>query len=533
METSKDLASASSSQSSVLKYVNVLLASSIAILFLLDFNGLRWLMPIDEGQWLFYSDQLLRGRVLYLDFWYQFGPVVLYGLAGSMLAVGKSLATERIYFWVLNGLGLASLFAFSGTLSKRLTPRLVLCLVVLLNSLTCRLIMTNPGFLFRQCFNLLPLLLLFRFSSHSEKKTRALGGLCAGVLSMISVLVSQETGLFSFAAAILFLLVMGKENSFGRDFRQQFAFFTSGFGLCLAAWCLFCMVQGSLAGYFVVGFGDIFLMTGKHQSSPLPGLSSITGKSAGLIPLTHFLLSYVPLLVAVVSGLVLLLQDKWDARGIALSGYGICSFSILLGRCDIYHSTFAALSLFLLSLYWVGRQFEAPPKTGKLALFGSVAVLVAFIFVYNGSNIRRLIADSRIMRKATEEEPLAHLGGALIPAWQHKNIVFAKRTIEENTLADQPIFVLRHAPHYYFFTDRPARTRFATPIFANSEAAKREVMLDLENNRYDYLIYESSRFPDVDYDYYFKEILAYVNDHYVVHSGIESKVHVLELKEYK
>ncbi|MAG31445.1 MAG: hypothetical protein CL908_11225 [Deltaproteobacteria bacterium] len=199
--------------------VNAALLTAIAAILVLDFNGYRWLMPVDEGQWLFYSDQLLNGRVLYKDVWYQFGPAVLYGLTGTMLLAGKTLATERVFFWLMNVAGLASLYAFSTVLNKQLTPRLVLCLVALLNSLTCRLVMTNPGFLLRQCFNLLPLFLLFKSETGTTKGTKWV--FSAGVLSMLCVLVSQETGLFSFVSGSVFLVSRGRGAGETRNWLER------------------------------------------------------------------------------------------------------------------------------------------------------------------------------------------------------------------------------------------------------------------------------------------------------------------------
>lgn len=509
--------------------LNAGLLTTIAAILILDFNGYRRLMPVDEGQWLFYSDQLLSGRVLYKDVWYQFGPAVLYGLVGTMLLAGKTLATERVFFWLLNVAGLASLYVFSTVLNRRVTPRLVLCLVALLNSLTCRLMMVNPGFLFRQCFNLLPLFLLFKAAT-GNKKSASLT-FSAGVLSMLSVLVSQETGLFSFVASSVFLVLRSRESGTTGDWLKPLGCFVGGFLLVAALWSGFCLSQGSLKQYFLVGFGEVFLMAGKHQSAPFPGLSTLFGVKGDLVAYYHFGLTYVPVLTAVVSGAWLLIKKQWNARVIALCSYGICTFTILLGRCDIYHSTFAALPLLLLLSYGYENAHCIRDSRVQTVRVGLIAMFCILIVVSNLSNLTRLASNSRFAAKVSYEETLPYLGSALIPGWQHTVIRFAKSAVEENTDPNQVIFAFLHAPHQYFFLDRPTRTRYATPIFANNESAKKEILDDLQLGDYELLVYEPTRFPNIDYDYYFSEIFHYVKDRYVLHSEIANRVQILKLKE--
>jgi len=511
---------------------SICLLLAIAALFVLDFNGYRWLMPVDEGQWLYYADQLLNGRVLYRDVWYQFGPAVLYGLVGSMMVFGKTLATERIYFWLLNVAGLVVLYGFSTTLNKRTGPRLALCLVVLINSLTCRLVMTNPGFLFRQCFNLLPLLMLFRMKSETPRGIKL--AFLAGGLSMLSVLISQETGLFSIAACSVFLVVMGRDREKPEFGFKSLFWYAGGLLLGLIVWCAFCLLQGSLTEYFVVGFAEVFIMAGKHQSTAFPGWTMLVGKGAGPAVYYHFCLTYLPILACTATGAWLLARRKWNARLLSLCTYGVCTFTILIGRSDLYHSTFAALPLFLLLAYGFEATSAMSALQAPFRRVGAIGLIVSLsvsVVVANASNLAKLVSSSRFVNATEDGGVIPHLGSALIPGLQREIIRFVMTEVEENSRADQRVFSILHAPHHYFFLDRPTNTRYATPIFANQASAKKELLEDLRTGNYGLIVYERRQFPNIDYDYYFAEILEYVHKNYVVQSEFKKLVVILKLKE--
>ncbi|MAG34507.1 MAG: hypothetical protein CL908_26855 [Deltaproteobacteria bacterium] len=283
--------------------------------------------------------------------------------------------------------------------------------------------------------------------------------------------------------------------------------------------------------YFLVGFLEVFLMAGQHQSAPFPGLDTLFGAKRDLVAYYHFGLTFIPVLTSAATGAWFLFRRRWNAHVLALCTYGICTFMILLGRSDIYHSTFAALPLLLLLSYWFETTSsirDAPRRFASIGLIASFCVLIA---VSNSGNLRKLVSRSRFATTVEYEETLPYLGNALIPEWQQEMIRFAKSTLEARTDSDQEVFAILHAPHQYFFLDRPAKTRYATPIFANSESAKKEILDDLERRDYEFMIYERRRFPNIDYDYYFEEIFDYLKEHYVVHSEIPGRVQILRLED--
>ncbi len=506
--------------------VDALVLITIFSVLLLDFNGYRWLMPIDEGQWLFYADQLLQGKVLYREIWYQFGPMVLFGLKWSMQILGKTLATERIYFWFLSLIGLAALYLFSKQLLERRTIKLLLCLIALLNSLTCKLMMVNPAFLARQCFGLLPLYLLFGSSSEKGRWKY----FAAGFLSMFSILVSQETGTFSLVASLTFLAMKRFESRRNALCLKELSWFAAAFLLCLLMWMSYCLHEGFVKDYFVISFGEIFSMVGKYQHSPLPVLSSLIENYRNLAAYYHMALTYLPILVSLLTITYVAASKKLDARLVSISVYGICCFGILLGRCDIYHSTFAGLPLLILISYWFERALCVKGRTAQYSMISVITGFCLLLLTANASNLSKLFANSRIVKKTAYAEKLSYLGSAMIPMDQYEAIWSAKGVIEHNSHASQEFIIILNSPFYYFFIDRPTSTRFATPLFANNEEAKREILQELREGTYYFVLYDNIRFPAVDYDYYFREIFDVVRAGYSTFSKTGDHTFVLKIR---
>lgn len=461
-------------------------------------------MPIDEGQWLFFVQQLLDGKTLYNDVWYQFGPLLIIGLKGTMVVFEKTLEVERTYFACLSLLGLASLYVFSSSIIRSRFIRILLCGIVWVNSLTCNLIMVNPAYLFRSCFNLLPLYLIFEYQPKEKKSMIFL----SGFFSYISILISQETGLFSLAAImtyIFFNMVYDKKNA--SAILGSGGYFLSGFSFCLLIWMIYCLINHALASYVRISFIDILFMTNQYQHVPLPGLDLFSAKM-NRSAYYHFLLTYLPLFVCAVTFVYAIVhKEKKYLKILSISVYGMFSFIILTGRGDIYHATFASLSLFL--LLGVLYEHQRINQNRYLSVFFriSIAAFFGLILFFNMDNIKKFFEYHHLSKSLTYDSHLSYLGNAKIPKYQYEKIYTVKTLVEKNSAKNDPVLYLVHSPYYYFFIDRHTDTKYASPVFANTPNAKSQIVDAVNQKEYKLIVFDKTTlFPNIDYNFYFSEL---------------------------
>jgi hypothetical protein len=448
-----------------------------------------------------------------------------------MMLFGKTLAVERIYFWGLSVIGLMSIYIFSTAIIKNTSVRMFLCLMVLVNSLTCRISMTNMPFLFRQCFNLMSIYFIFQYYKSETKVFLFIAGFWAA----LSVLISQETGIFVIVAIFMYMIFSLIYNKNSRFFFLSISLFLIGIIFCFIIWTAYCYVNGCLKQYFINSFKDTLIMTGRYQHISLPDLLFLFNNNREPPSYYyHTLLTYIPPLISLTSILFALkLNLCVHSKIIPISIYGICSFAILLGRCDIYHSTFASLMFFVILFYWFEQTLSVTKKQIKYIARFLILLIFLTILSFNYEKFKGMFHLYGMGKKIVNSEILPSAGTAKIYVKQYDKIYKVKHYIESNTATSDPIFVMVNSPYYYFFIDRPTNTKFATPIFANNYESKSAIINDLTTTRYPFIIYDKSGYPDINYEYYCREINDFIKSEYVLVKTIESDVYIFKIRSVK
>ena len=529
------------------------LITTIYIIWL-DASAPRELQIIDEGQWLYYADALCNGQVLYRDVWYQFGPLLLYPLVVVWSIVGKTLATARDYFWVLNMIGLAA----GGFALMRFTQSILLTSLGLLfleiNAINCRVIMINPPFLMRQCFPLLALALAYSGLRYCRKRPLWLAGIAGGT----SMLLSQETGLFALFALVLAALIKGiygnqpiSQNGSATlsDAASSVATTRIRATICLlgpilggalvplAVWFGYAMFKEILPAYLTATFLDTFAMVNDYQHKSLPTWNALLGIKNGIsLSGRHlvdvrcwFLLTYLPFLIYLTGGWEA--WQRWRTRGdvtlFSLLVFSMLCWTVNLGRSDYVHAAFAAGPAIVLGLTILSRpngrvrltHASEPGTSGPVFRYaGSLVTLLCLcIMLWSGLFYLKMLYNTARAEKIffTSDFPLS--GGARIPRRQAKQI----RTVTEAVLAksdqDDTLFVMPHDPKFYFFTQLRNATRFACAIFTNRECYRDEIVEDLKRGPPHCIIFDTKgRDIGIDYEYYLEKILPLLSQYQVV-----------------
>ena len=500
--------------------------AATAYLVFLDATAPRWLAMIDEAQWLFYAHSISAGKVLYRDVWYQFGPLMLYPLVFAWSLFGKTLAVARLYFFVLNLLGLL----FAGFALARFTRSLLWTAIGLLlleaNAFICRAVMINPSFLMRQCFPLLALAVAIGALRSGRRPYLFFTGLLAGT----GVLVAQATGLFGLAAIGLAALLGSLRSAL---------WISIGALIPGLLWCGIAWSQGALVEYVTCSFIDTLMMVGDYQHIPLPTLQALLEPNekarsflleeedlfTGFLPdQSWFLLTYLPFVLYAGGAIAVLcgwrkIRQQVDVTPILVLVFAVCSWTVNLGRSDRYHAAFAAGASIVLGIVLLARLRNAAPEAvgaapSPLALGARVSarwviwLVVAVLGLTGLDHIHVLHRSVSADEAFSSDFPLS--GGTRLPNVQAERFRTICTAVAERSGPEGTLYVLPHDPAYFFLTQLENPTRFACPIFANHESYRDEIARDLQANPPDLLVVDERRFPGIDYDYYLEKLLKFM-----------------------
>ncbi len=350
--------------------------------------------------------------------------------------------------------------------------------------------------------------------------------LVSGLLTTLAFFYSTEVGLYTFAAAGLFLGIWGITR---RD------------NQLLQRWLpLSCYVIGALSALipFVLYFGwygalddlirNTFIQTayqiptwGLPYPSLLPALREITSFTA----IKEFVLGetfrwYFPGIVYLIATGVLTFRAVrggfWTQPSNAVLFIvlleGVLLFRTALGRSDfghlIYGSTlfwvFLLIALESSLAYGIRQMRGNGPSLRKVgSLLVPVLVFGTFgWYVYSVHHPLDAVRDrvKRVVRGETfpRTSPVVwdRLGALQIEDSQRAHLQRVVAFIQQNTRPEEPIFDFSSQGAYYFFADRPSATRYHQIAYAATPAMQREVIRDLEQTRTRLVIYRTGGWFD-------------------------------------
>lgn len=494
----------------------------------------EWGFFFEEGIYLRWINELLRGNILYKDIYFYAGPFMLWPQYWLMKLFGSSIVLDRCYIYSLYFIGYLIVF--------KVLRQIVNGKMLMLIGMFFIVYFYYPMFpsvhvsLGRFAVSLFPLYFLYQFFFNKRVSYLLITGLSLG----FALLYSQELGIGSLVAAGMMLGVFNyREGERIKCFLRESSFVAAGalvLPIPVLAYFLFhhaladlyeAMVN--LPRYYAVGawglqFPNLFRLLTHPEVSRYGAVET--------------LLAYWPMsfyIGSVFFCLTLFLRRSYTNRAILFFGVATLG-GIIFQRAFGIYSLFqiksviyplVILSCAYLDMAWPRARYLAgnrsvPGRKVEMQLYAALLIFIALGLC--GYSQRRGFSPSFTphayrtgLSKRNEEFVPLDLPRArnvyMPPQWAHKT----KRVveyIEGKTAPDEPIFVFPFSPMYYFLADRPSATKYPA-IYAVLKRTREQTIRELEEKRIRYIVY-IQHWPvlKVPTETRFPQITEYIDENY-------------------
>jgi 4-amino-4-deoxy-L-arabinose transferase-like glycosyltransferase len=450
-------------------------------------------MEPDEGIVLEGAQRILRGQVLYRDFFSYFTPGSYYFLALLFKIFGNSFLVARTALVFFGGVYSTVTYLLVRRVSSQ-TSAIFIAALVTLTTLPYRFeVLHNWDSTLLACLTVYSAVRWLE----SPQWTWAFG---TGSLASLTCLFEQSKGAglvlgLSAAAAAIEILnrernllnrstVLGLATGMAWPFLLTVVYFGAQhtLSLMLADW-FWPLHHYSLANHVPYGYQNWSDAT-RHLFF---GSGSLMQRVVTVLTLSPcFLVPALPL--AAVALLIYWLFQMWRKRepcSLAAHYVLICStlsgllFSVVMGRADIIHFMYL-MPLFALVLGWLmdGRDIPGRLFPQVRPLFVAY-VLVAFLMFAAPLLLRALNARDRIQTR----RGLVH-----VPA--RDTVV---ESVQAHVIAGEKILVYPYLPLYYYLTDttNPTRYEYFQPGMHTPQQAD-EMLAQITSSRVPVVVFESS-----------------------------------------
>jgi hypothetical protein len=468
----------------------------ILILFIFIYNPTFYLGSFDsieEGFWAGWLQRLLSGQFIYRDFAAYHPPLLTWGLFLFSKIFGSSLYNLRLYFHLLQILGLVVLFTVLGKLAK---SKVILIGVFVL-------ILAYGSFLVRDNIEIrvgsaiLPLLFVYWYSLN--KKNIML--FVAGVLASLALLVSVETGVSGIVAIVIATCFSPSRKKL---FKNLLYVFLGGAAVAVVI-LGFLFVNGAMGKFieYITYYAGAF--SGGYMNIPIEQARSQTlvqwylvvkyiSSSGFLWELTTF--SLVGGLLLVIYKMIKKNFGPTEILALGIAVFGIVLSRSALGRSDEYHIAFVWFAALLLISY-VLQFFYQYSKEAVIA----VLTLLIFFVCMNATQL------SLIQNQLIKFETYGNVSGSY-PSYtlpragiltgidiNTKDMDNLINYIDANTNGRDTIFVFPLNPEIYFLADRNNATAFDTPPAFYTDYYQNQIIEGLTSKSPKMIIYNTKTGP--------------------------------------
>jgi hypothetical protein len=545
--------------------VYLVLSFNINILFKPNYypGSGYWPFLGEEGTTLAWVQSLLSGGIFSKDFSSAYGPMLLYPLTLFMKFFGATVLTQRIYTVVLNMIAYGIVIAFLYKTINSKTIFVVASLIYFLIFPPFLYVSPNTTHL-RVALGFFPVLLSYLYFYKRNAGILLLVGILAGQ----SLLFSQEVGICSVIAVLLFLVLRDVSEGSLRAFPRAALLFAAGCIISVAPFILYFSAKGVLGAFLDEMYHYPKLFALGYSAMPFPDFRSFVAN-----PLKEGLsLHYWVLLIYIFTAIYLIplfLMGKFTPRNILKSSllvFGIFLFRGALCRSDEYHVLFASQPAFILFFLFLDSAFvmffDANQMMRRINLFLAAVLVVSFgLVVTHSSEIinaryRSLKLFGLSMEdnttNITAEQKAFGLFEAL-PKWSHKatgyqaygverarGIYFGQEFADKvmkidaflkaNTTQEDYVYFFPNEAAYYFLFNRKNPTRYAAAYQAITAEQRQEIVRDLEAKKPEYVIYSRAtwRIDNIPETIQVPEVVDYLVNNYQL---VEAYSDILLLKK--
>lgn len=462
----------------------------IIILFIFLYNPLFYsgnFDSVEEGFWAGWLERLLNGQVIYRNFAAYQPPFLLYGLYIFTKAFGLSLYYFRLYFHILQILGLIIIYFVLNNIVK---PKwLKIGIFALILSYCLGLVRNNIEI--RVGAAVFPLLFVYWY--HSKKQGILL--FLAGVLSALSFFISSEVGVASLIATSLIVILSSTKETVLKNLVSFIVGLTT---VSLPVLGIF-TVNGSLnkflgyMTYFISTFSNGYMNAAldRPDSQTLLQWYQVNKfvSSSGFL----FILSEFSIIATVCVVFIKKVYKNIVPRDILALGLTIFALVLsrsALGRSDSYHITF----VWIVALLLIGYLLQL---AGSFSKSIPIVILCILILYVGRDSMQNSLLQNQFIKFETYSNPSGSYPSYSIP---REGIITGidvnpgdtdslVRFIDSNVSKNEPIFVFPQEPELYFLTDRKNSTSFDTPLAFYTLSYQQQMVEELKINPPKLIIY--------------------------------------------
>lgn len=455
------------------------------ILFIFLYNPIFYLGNFDsveEGFWAGWLQRMLGGEVIYRDFAAYHPPTLPWGLYLFTKIFGPSLYNLRLFFHLLQIIGLTILYF---VLDKLVTSKFVkIASFILILAYTSTLVRNNMEI--RLATGVLPLLLIYLSKAHKKVSL-----VFAGVSGALSLLISIETGVASLVSSIVVLVLYSSRKNVLKTILQFFygalMIFLPVIGLIL--------LTGSLDKFFeyITYYPNTFSQGFQNIPITRPELTTILQwyEISNFFQSSGFLWELVK--ISLIGALFLVFIQKIRGRFrekeillIGISVFGLVLARSALARSDYHHIVF----VWIVGLLLVGYFLDTISKL-------TTAVVIFLLIFFVGKKTMDLFLQRELTKFQTYGNPSGTYPSYKNPRSGILTGIDARPKdtddlvdfIKESTSKDGTIFVFPQAPEIYFLADRKNATSFDTPITFFTKRYQEDMLNQLRQNNPRLVIY--------------------------------------------
>lgn len=510
------------------KSIIFLLLELIAIFLWLFFigqaNGISALFGdinmIDEGQFAAWVNHMYHGKIVYRDFYLQYGPFFVFPAFYVSRLIGQTMFAIRLTSIVGVFLGISvALF----TLRYLKIPRVMYIVSMFF-------LILIPGIHIRHFISILCFIICIEAS---RRKSLFLAFTC-GVLTAFSLLQSIEVGIFSLFTTTVYMaikVVTGK--NLVSNLKIVFAIF---FGLILF---LLIFMQFASKGEWLdsyiqttIEFSNSISGVNLPNGQGLPGISLSSLFNHGLIYFIKFLVSkemlfYISLLILLLSESLLIIRffikktTKRDDLIAMIICFSLLTYFSIVGRSGHYFVVVPFIFICFAYFFSLLRLSQKNSRNiGMLFFMCFLLYGIRHLLIFKYSLLTNLQAHKYVNNSVRKVQPLS------ISQTQAYDIIKLQDFINKNTQETDQIFIFNNLPALYFLLNRENATRYDLPLLANSQDKRFEIVSSLINNPPKFIIKNKKAWAvdEVNDEDRLPEIVDFIKQNYHQSNTIESFV---------
>lgn len=442
---------------------------------------------IDEGQFAAWISHMMHGKVLYKDFYLQYGPLQIIPLAFFTKLLGVSFFSIRLYLSVFGALfGIfVSILILRFFKIKQVIQIFAIIFLILV-----------PGINIRHWIGIFTLFLLILSFSTQKKKI----AFSVGVFLTLSFLESTEVGVFTATLVALYSVCKLLYRKARKKGLSLILHLLAGLVISGFIFVVFAFQQGWLLSYLrttlevVTSLSGVNLPNGQGLPSILPsGQFSFSPIVIMKFLFSKQLLFYWSLLLLLIFLSITIIRyierkaTEKDSLLLLLICFGLLAYASIIGRSGHYMLLFPIV--LVCGSYFISLIHQnMHSKDGKEKLLSIFFIAIFLLYGIRHAMIYRQDFLTSLHQRQFMNASVFRVAPLAISQKQSADITKLQEFINKETKPSDPIYVFNNLPGLYFLLDRENATQYDLPLLAFSKKKRQEIVSSLEKSKPKFII---------------------------------------------